>query len=249
MIKEQLEKLGLDEKEIKAYLAALELGESHILPITQKACLPRTTTFHALERLRDHGLVHIVLRGMRHIYTPVQPRKILTLLRQQKEKMVERIDAFESALPELARLYSVSPFEPKIRFYRGEEIKEIYEEILKASVDQIYYTGDIDRLDEILGKQYLQGWIKRRIEKGIWTYSIRSKKTESEAEIYKPTKEHLRTARYASGQYKSPSHVYIFGDNVAILTSSKENFGILITSRDFATTMKSWFLELWRTLK
>jgi sugar-specific transcriptional regulator TrmB len=230
-------------------LACLELGETSIVPIVKKVAYPRTTVFHLLEKLEKKRLIEIIQTAHRRFYAAYPPRKILTLYKNKKTRIEGEIDSFKTILPELSRLYSLYPFQPKIRFYKGKEIRDIYEEILKTPVNEIYYTGNINQLDEILGKRYLKNWIKRRIEKGILTKSIRIRGTESKIPLYQPTKEYLRAARYAPDTYKCPAHIYIYGDNVAILTSVKENFGIVITSRDFAMTMKAWFKELWKISK
>lgn len=243
-----LEQAGLDQKESKVYLALLRLGESTIVPITKQTNLPRTTVFHILERLREQKVIEIMQHKSRRVYIPYNPRKISMLLKNKRQELDKQIDSFEDVLPDLFRMYASSPFQPKVRFFRGEEIKQIYEEILDIDKKEIYYTGNINQLDEILGKKYLAAWIKRKVAKGIWTKSIRSHTTESELEIYKPGKHHLRKARYASNNYKSPAHIFIYEDNVAILTSSKENFGVVITSHDFAVSMKNMFGELWRQL-
>ena len=243
-----IKETGLEYNEASVYLALLELGESGIIPITHKVKLPRTTVFHILDRLRDLGLVEIVFNKSRRIYFAHNPHKITVLLQQNRQELDKRIDSINTMMPDLMNLYLSSPFQPHIRYFRGEEIKQIYEEILLVKDKEIYYTGNINQLEDILSKRFFQDWISRKVKAGIWTRSIRSHTTEDDAELYRPTKNYLRKARYASDRYSSPSHVYIYDNNVAILTSSRENFGVVITSRDYATTMRNMYKELWKYL-
>lgn len=239
---------GLDPNEAKVYVALLGLGESYIVPIANKVALPRTTVFHVLDRLRDLGLIEIVMHKSRRVYFAHNPHKITSLLQQNRQGIDKRIDSIDSMMPDLMKLYLSSPFQPHIRYFRGEEIKQIYEEILLVKDKEIYYTGNVNQLEDILSKRFFQDWISRKVKAGIWTRSIRSHTTEDDAELYRPTKQYLRKAKYASDSYSSPSHVYIYDNNVAILTSSRENFGLVITSHDYATTMRNLFRELWKRI-
>lgn len=237
-----LKQLGLSEKEIEVYLASLEIGEASIVPIKEKTKLPRTTVFHELENLRDKGLIEIIETSTRRIYTPYPPRKIMTLIKGRQEKLQEEADNLQKYLPEFNRLYEFSPFQPRVRFFRGEEIKDIYEEILETPVDEIMYLGETSKVTDILPKSFFESWVPRKVKKGIRTLSLRA----GEDDPFFDPKKDLRKVRYAPKGFVCPVHYYIYGDNVAILTSVKENFGVVITSRENATAMRNWFKELWK---
>ena len=53
---QDLQQIGLTEKEAKVYLAALELGEKAVQVIAQKAGVNRATTYFILESLIEKGL-------------------------------------------------------------------------------------------------------------------------------------------------------------------------------------------------
>jgi len=248
-IYDYLEQLGLDKKEADVYLALLELGESQIVPISNKAKLPRTTTYHILERLRDHKLIEIIQKKTRRLYSPYPPRNLITLLSAQKDQAEEKLTSFRNVLPDLTRLYQISPFQPKVRFFQDQEIRQIYEEILETASDENWYVGETTKIVNILGERYLQGWIKRRVAKGIRSKSIRVEKEEMADPLFLGSKEYLRTVRYAPPDFKCPTHILIYGDNVAFITTGKENFGLVISSRETATSMRNWFMQLWKVSK
>ena len=244
-----LKKLNLTQKETGVYLACLELGESQIVPIGIKAELPRTTTYHILERLRNQKLIEIIQTKTRRIYAPYPPRNILTLFKTKREKLNQQIYSLEKSLPELNQLYTFSPFQPKIRFFQGKQIKMIYEEILESPIEEEWYVGESNKIINVLGEKYLKKWIKRRVEKGIKAKAIRIFPEETINEIYQPSKKYLRIVKYAPKDFKCPSHILIYGDNVAIITTGKENFGVVISSREFAESMRNWFKQLWKISK
>jgi sugar-specific transcriptional regulator TrmB len=239
----------LDDKEIKVYLALLELGETHIVPITEKVELPRTTVFHILERLKFHKLIEKIPKKTRSLYIPYPPKKIANLIELEKSQAEERLKSFHLVLPELSKLYTASPFEPKIRFFRGREMREIYEEILTAGVDESWYVGEANKIVQALGEEYLKKWIQRRVKIGIKSRSIRVKKEESPEPIFSGQKKYLRQIRYAPEDFESPMHILIYGNNTAYISTGQENFGLVISSQELAKTMRNWFKELWKAAK
>lgn len=242
-IDEFLENLGLSDKEINVYLSCLELGEAGIVPIREATGMPRTTVWHILEFLKEKNLIEITDTKRGRIYTPYPPRRIMTELKSQQLKYKEMHDDMERLLPEFNRLYASSPFQPKIRFFKGLEIENIYEEILETPVNVIDYLGDTSKVTEILNHDFFKRWVFRKVDKGIWTRSLRIRGNDDP--FFDPKKD-LRKVRYLPEGFICPVHFYIYGDNVAVLTSAAENFGVVTTSRDYARAMKSWYQALWR---
>ena len=53
----ELQRVGLDERQAKVYLAALELGPSPVQKIAQRAGIPRATVYLVLNDLQGKGLI------------------------------------------------------------------------------------------------------------------------------------------------------------------------------------------------
>lgn len=241
-----LKELGLDEKEILVYLTTLSLGEVSIVPIVGKTHLPRTTVYHILERLNKEKLIEVIETGTRRMYAPYPPRTILTRMREQKNKLEEKIDSLEHSLPELLQLYSVSPFQPKVRMYHGQEVRQIFEDITNSPIDKIEYVGETTKIVSVTGEVWLKKWIQKRSDLGIKSYTIRVAEEEVADPMYIQSTKLSRQVRYAPKGFQAPTQVYIYGDSVALITTTAEGFGLIITSRDYAITMRNWFRELWK---
>ncbi len=241
-----LEELGLSDKEVSLYLASLELGESYILPIARKTGIPRTSAVYLLEKLRDRGLITILKKGARHIYIPTAPSKISTLLKNKRVKLDEQINIFDLSLPDLNRLYGSKHFATQVKFFRGrDEVRKMYDEMLTYPIKEIVYTGEVDKMEAALGQQWLRGWIKRRIQTKIQTRGVRVRHLELEDDLYGSSPSLMRKIRFAPDGFTSPSNILIYADNVTIMSTDKESLGVVITSRDFAKSMKSWFKQIW----
>lgn len=246
---QQLQELGLDDKEIEVYLSCLEVGESHIMPIVEKAKLPRTTVFHILDRLEKRGLIEAVLKGSRHIYTPYPPKHLLSVLNSEKEDIESRINSIDKVLPELAGLFKMSALQPKVRIFQGIELRKIYEEILEEPIDEVLYVGNVQRFETVVGSQWLKNWIEKRVAKNIKSKAIRIKTGEIDIPTYVKEKDYKRAIRFAPDGFECPTHIIIYGDNIGFMTTGQEHFGLVVTSREIAESMVNWFNQLWKISK
>jgi len=118
---EALVKNGLNEKEAKVYLALLELGTASAYSIAPKAGLKRPITYIVLEDLRQKGLVSIVPREKKTLYTAEAPNKLLTEVKQRQE-LLQRF------MPNMEALYNSKKEKPQVQLFEGMEgVKLIYE--------------------------------------------------------------------------------------------------------------------------
>lgn len=245
-----LKKLHLSDKETETYLTLLELGESNVVPIAKNIGLPRTTVFYILDRLEEKHLIDINDTKTRRTYIARPLRTVITLLNYEKAELEETIDEFKKNLPILDQQYRLSPFQPGIKFYKGEDIRLIYEEMLQINPkkDEIWYVAETSKIIDAFGAEFTENWIKRRIAKKIPSRSIRVKNEEVE-NINTPFEGDYRNWRFAPKNFECPAQTIIYADNVAIITTSQEAFGTVITSKEYAITMRNWFNELWNNSK
>ncbi len=131
-IAQQLQWLGLSNQEIATFLVCLENGESTLAEIVSKVNAPRSSIKYIVEKLAKKDLIEIVRKKSSHVYIAYPPRTILTLLKNKKNDIEQQVDAFEASLPQLNQLYVSSVQTPVVRYFKGIEIRKIYEEILKG---------------------------------------------------------------------------------------------------------------------
>ena len=55
----KLEDIGLNEKEARAYIAILELGEASMSELVNKSRLKRSTLYETVALLRERGLISL----------------------------------------------------------------------------------------------------------------------------------------------------------------------------------------------
>ncbi|HLC84284.1 MAG TPA: helix-turn-helix domain-containing protein [Candidatus Nanoarchaeia archaeon] len=86
------EELGFTQREIKVYLALIEIGSSTTGPIAAKSGLPLTKVYETLDKLREKGLVsYIVVSKTKH-YQASDPQELLVMLDDRKRRLKETVD-------------------------------------------------------------------------------------------------------------------------------------------------------------
>jgi sugar-specific transcriptional regulator TrmB len=236
--------LGFSEKKAQIFLALLQLGETNVVEIAQKAKLKRTTVYNILPELVDEGLVAVTSTDGHKRYFVTDPRIILKIL----ESKIENTKSF---LPLLTALHSVSIHQPKISLYEGESgARQIYEDTLSIDAgDTIYgFIGDLEA--NPVPKKDLEIYIKVRIGKKIRNQVIMTPSPYADF-LKKDAERELREVKVLTDieNFKAPSvDIKIYGNKVAII-SYRENFlGVMIESRDVSQMCKIVFKSLWGKL-
>ena len=127
---EVLEKIGLNQKQGAVYLALLELGTASVESIAKKAGTKRPTTYLVLDELQNRGLVGLVPRDKKTLYTAESPELILKEI-NRKEELVKRF------MPNLLALYNARKEKPQVLMFEGKEgMRQVY--------DKIFSSPDVD---------------------------------------------------------------------------------------------------------
>jgi len=133
----ELRKLGLTEKEVKIYLAGLELGPDSVQNIAKKAGLTRPTTYEIIRSLENKGLFAEAKEKKKNQFFAQSPEKILGILRIQKREIEEKEREFIRIIASLEAKY---PKEKEgIKLFKGKEgLKALSEIIAFSSTPEIF---------------------------------------------------------------------------------------------------------------
>jgi sugar-specific transcriptional regulator TrmB len=239
MIKEQqLEMLGLRDKEARLYLAALTSKPFTVASIASKSGIKRPTCYIILDELTKRGLISIIPKAKKRLYKAEPPE---ALIRQAKRTL----SYAESFVPSLRDLFKEGKETSIVKYYYGQNgIRNIYEDALVCSNKTMHYIGSSGPLVEMAGDDFMRDFVGRRIKKGIKVWTIRMRNTEIADEIY-ASNDALREIRFAPKDIYIPSTVFAYGNKVAIISTAKSNFGIIIENNEFHQTVLGLFKGLW----
>lgn len=236
---EALEKFGLTNKEVKVYLALLELGMATAYEISKKTKILRQTIYDILTSLIEIGLVsHVVKAGVKY-FEAADPSKLKAILKEKE-------NAIEQALPELGKLKEITKIKPKIELYEGVEgLRTIYNDIIKTAPKELFEYGNTKNFLEILKLYFIENYIKRRVDAKIRLKLLVEKDKETE-NISKTNKKILRETKALEIMRDIKTVNYIYSNKFAILTLVKEPIGIVIENKEIADAQRKIFETLWK---
>lgn len=71
-----IENLGLESKEARVYLAALEISGGSVLEISRKANVERVNTYYVLDALAKKGIIYESSHGNTKKFYAISPQKL-----------------------------------------------------------------------------------------------------------------------------------------------------------------------------
>jgi len=239
MIKETFRELGYSEREIKVYLALLELGSSKVGPIAAKTRMQHSKVYQTLEKLIDKGLVTYVMRSKIKHFQAEDPKHILKILKEKENKFLE-------IMPEL-KLKQQFAQEPQIAtVYEGyKAIKvmfdNIFEEMDKKS--HYYIFALKEEYDSQTALRFLRHLHLKVSEAGsdnriIIHKSIKNKFLKNSGDLKKIK------SKFTS--LKLPPGLMIINDRIINWTFGERPTAVQIKSKQISDNYKNFFLEVWK---
>lgn len=234
-----LEAYGLDSKEANVYLAGLELGATSVLELARRTQLPRTTLYPILERLTARGVFREGKEKSTTVYLAEPPAQLV-------EKMHEREARLEESLPALEMLQETTHGGPGVTFYEGTEgFKRLWKQILNSGIKEYrLLTSGVGLRDYVKEPYLIHRVVEERKKHGIRSLQL-IRDSRAAREIIAKDAEELRESRILPSQIDLPATVIIFADQVAFITTRKENTMIILASGDVAATYKTLFDLVW----
>jgi sugar-specific transcriptional regulator TrmB len=248
MIQNVLQTIGLNEKEIEVYLAALELGTQPASTIARRIKIPRNTTRFLLDKLVDKGVIKKTKRANTQLYMPEEPKNLVNLLERQRVDMNadinKKVGQLKEAMAELESRYRPESTKPKVTFYEGEDgLIKVYEDTLKSS-ETLRSFASFDAMHGFL-PDYFKTYYDRRVKNKIMIRSIHPD-TKLARERTKNDKKEMRESRLVpSDKYSFTPEIQLY-DNKVNITSFKERLGIIIESQEIYEAMVVAFELAWK---
>lgn len=236
-----LQQIGLNEKQAKIYLAALELGETTIKEIAKKAELKRTTIYDFIDEMVNLGYFKLTAEGKKKKYLAASPEELRVIV-QKREALLSQI------MPMLSSMSNVSTSKPKVWFYNGVQgLKEVYSDSLKYSGEILAIGGE--DIVNVVGLDWILSYVERRVRKQIPVRAIIAKTELLEKEIISKSQEQLRASKIIDrSKYPFPIEINIYGYRRVNFVSAREQTAVIIEGEEIYRAMKSFFELLWDNL-
>ena len=246
-----LQGFGLTEPEVSVYFALLEFGSQPASILAKKAHLKRGHTYNMLALLMQKGVVQEFEKDGTKYFTGCSPSVLISHLQRRSEELEVKKQILLEVIPDMERIRNPLAVQPKVRFFQGiDGIKEIYEDTIRIKNQPIFAIGDFDHYFPREKSPELNDWIwkycTRRAKNGICYIGIVNKSETSDL-AFKRRKTEKRKLKMLQGVELSVE-VNIYGNKVAIISSSKDMVGLIIEDQPTADTLRNLHQAVWKML-
>jgi sugar-specific transcriptional regulator TrmB len=239
MLQNELEKLGLDDKEIQVYLSLLEIGEANIAKITKKSGVKRTTVYNAIESLKGKGLVSSTMRKQSTLYVAEDPRKL-------EQGLNEKLLSLKNILPELLSISNFIDKKPKIRFFEGVGgLKDIYLDTLNYPSQELMAWISEKYMESFDEKFLYDYYVPERVKRKIWVRALAPDDPSISRFKEEDEKSLRRTRLIPAEKFPFSVEINLYGKNKIGIVSFEEKIGLIVESEKIYGTLKSIFEINW----
>jgi sugar-specific transcriptional regulator TrmB len=237
-IPDVLNQIGLNEKEAQVYLALLELGTATVHPIASKANIKRPTAYLILEDLQQKGMISVIPREKKVMYTAESPEKIILDL-NKKQELVKRF------MPNMLALYNAKKDKPQVLLFEGKEgVGQVYDKIF-SSPEVLFFSTirDVFKLfpdmPKLLNKRVKAKEMKIREILTMTPADLEYSALTEQGEYYQ--------SRFAPKNFPEfLTDSAIFGNNVAFFSFSPTIFAVQISNLQISQSLRVLFNLAWQ---
>jgi sugar-specific transcriptional regulator TrmB len=218
----------------------LAKGTATAKELADELGIKRTAAYDNLERLREKGFLQVVKEGKRITYVALHPKELLKKVEAQKEQL-------KDLLPDFLAIYAGKSDSPFVQMFTGKfASREVYDDILKVDEDYIYLSPS-QLTAKTVDHSYMKKWVARRVAKGIHSRSLRVRGRDvPDISEYNLEEKYLRQIRYLPSNIDLKSSIYVYGNNIGVISTEKEDSAFIIYSADLAFSLREVFEFLWQ---
>lgn len=240
--------LDLTRSEALTYEALLHMDSISIRKIAAYTGVNRGTTYDALKRLINMGLVSVKQGAAgREGYTAESPEIIYEMIREKRRDLLEATNLAKKVVPELLARAANTEGQPVVRYYEDDEgVVTILKDVLQTcrGMDRPqYYAYSSSPVRQYLYRKFPQ-FTKRRIEEGIHVKVIAVGEGGEIAE--NSERKWLSDTGNAASSY-----TLIYGNKIATVSIAADDtpYGVVIEDAGAANMQRLLFEQLWSYLQ
>jgi len=171
----ELRKLGLTEKEVRVYLAALELGYTSVQKIAQQAKITRPTAYVIIKSLKDKGLISESKDNGKKYFIAESPDKLLGILKRQKNEIEEKEREFIRIISILKDKYQLGD-KREIKTYKNKTgLKILFNDFLTTQSKKIYILVNNEKIWPKKAREITYKKIQQRLGRKVQIEEISKK--------------------------------------------------------------------------
>jgi len=230
----ELKKLGLREKEVRMYLAGLELGLTSIRELAERAGVTRPTAYQIISALKKRGLFVETKEAKRSGFAAQPPETILGILRTEERALAEREREFLRIIGLLESRYALNQNGGARRYHGEEAMKALKERVVTAPAKTVSIIASNHSKER-------RRWLKElRSRMG----SIVVRELSYHPPVKKSEQNGIRYEWKENPIKKNLSELWIMPDRVIVIAEKREE-GYLLENPVLISLVAAFFEALW----
>ena len=251
MTNETLQKLNLDEKEIKLFLELQKTGVQSVQQISEQSLINRTTAYRVLESLEEKGLVEWIVDDQGRKVKASPPERLSNILSEQKRKITELEGELPSLIEQMKMVQPSMKLTTEVRYYKGESgIRQMIWNSLHAKETARSYAALRRReyIDPKFEKKFEEEWVRRKLKDKVIVNEPRTDYIKNQmVRSYRKT---LELKIIPKEKYYLTNDIIIYNNILSIMSLEHGNLvGVEIENAEIAKTQKSLFDIVWEVAK
>lgn len=240
---QELQDIGLSEKEARVYLAALELGPTTAEKLAIHAKVNRSTTYVQLESLMKQGLMSTYEEGKKTFFAPESPEYLKRVLDRKRVEVDVRERELKTILPDLTHLFEGAGERPLVRFYLGKDgIANMRNQTWQDNKSKKLLTlYSFDTLSSVFSFEEREAYSESRVKAGVEARLLYNRKAGAFPDDFPLTDRRL----LPESVLEITNDIMVYDDKVLISNLKGTLFGVLIQNAQIAKTMASIFELIW----
>lgn len=243
-MKTTLTSFGLTPTETTLYITGITLVPCTAQVLAKTTHIKRPTVYHALDTLKEKGLVSEHKSGSKTHYIMAHPEHIQTLVENKRALLDEQTIQLKKIIPLLTELRSSNEKTEVIHQFGIEGAKMIMDVAFRCKSkhwDIIAPYQNFLREEKEFAEQYLRTRLIQGITaRTLWELKRDERKLTQEE---RGTRNPRILPEALKGKFESM--IIIFDDKIALFTSHKNLSAILITSNETHALFQAMFNGLW----
>jgi len=240
----ELQKIGLSDKEAKVYLTMLELGQVSVQEISKKSGVNRATTYVILDSLMQKGLCSTYHKDKKEFYMAESPERIISVLELHKNEIDEQQKQIIELMPQLKAIYNKQESKPVVRFFEGKDgLKTMIQEQMDSNAKILRMAFSVDDLKRIFTAEEMEQAYNDRVAKKV---KVKALLTTKSGVDYRQNPSDL-DQRLKLSETEFPIHcdIALFDNKIRIASLKDKLNGVIIEDENIYKTFVSLFELAW----
>lgn len=239
-----LKNIGFSDKSAKVYLVLLGLGPSSVRKLSDSLDMNRGQVYEVLKELQEKEVVRFFKEDTKQLFVVDDPDSLRKLVDKKEQELKIIHKNVDKVIPELQALYNSGGNRPVAKYFKGENIKNILEDVLlvcENSEEKMYRVYSAEGVREHLYEDF-PSFSDARIAKNI---AVKVIATGVGGEL-----RGLDERKWFKQNAKTPTYIFIYPGKTAYISfDAKDSLvGVIIENEGICETQKMIFDQVWKTL-